>query len=176
MSVAINVAARCNCRKTVVGALLVIDGRIAATGYNGTVVGYTNCIDGGCPRCADPLAESGTQLDRCICVHAEANALVSAARMGVAIDKSQCWVTTDPCLDCTKLLIQAHVGRVIYWKPYPLPRKESEDLRTRLRASAVSITVFEQWEPDSDLLALDQRYNEIKERLKLYSEAHPPSD
>lgn len=59
MSIAVNVASRCNCRKTVVGAVLVRDGRIAATGYNRTVVGYTNCIDGGCPRCADPDAESG---------------------------------------------------------------------------------------------------------------------
>jgi dCMP deaminase len=170
MSIAIDVAARCNCRTTVVGAVITRDGRIASTGYNGTVVGYTNCIDGGCPRCADPEAESGTQLDRCICVHAEQNALLAAARFGIGVEGAECWVTTDPCLDCTKSLIQARVRKVVYWQPYRLPRPESEELRSSMREHAANITVLEQWKPDSDVLELQPRYDRIKVRLRTYVE------
>src|SRR5688572_15127149 len=126
MSIAVDVAARCNCRKTVVGAVIARAGRICSTGYNGTVTGFTNCIDGGCPRCADSDAESGTQLDRCVCVHAEQNALIAAARFGIQVEGGECWVTNEPCLDCTKSLIQARLDSVYYWHPYPLPREESE--------------------------------------------------
>ena len=168
MSLAVDVAARCSCRKTVVGAIIVKDGRICATGYNGTIAGFDNCIDGGCPRCADPDAESGAQLDRCICVHAEQNALLTAARFGVSVEGAECWVTTEPCLDCTKSLIQARVGRVIYWRPYPLPRPESERLRMEMRQHARAITSFEQWRPDTDVLDLEGRYQAIQRRLAAY--------
>jgi dCMP deaminase len=170
MALAIDVAARCNCRKTVVGAILVRDGRIAATGYNGTIVGYKNCIDGGCPRCSDPGVVSGTELDRCICVHAEANALLAAARFGVPVAGAECWVTTEPCLDCTKSLIQARVGKIYYWREYELPRKESQDLRAEMRAHALATTEFIKWTPDSDVLGLEMRYQAIVARLKAYAE------
>jgi dCMP deaminase len=179
MSVAINVASRCNCKKTVVGAVLVREGRIAATGYNGTIREFGHCIDGACPRCSDPNAESGTQLDRCICVHAEANALLSAARMGTAVNRAECWVTTEPCLECTKLLIQARVAKVFYWRAYPLPRAESQELRTAMRVCAANATdanektSFQLWTPDSDLLGLEARYAEIVARLGAYVAARP---
>lgn len=131
MSLAVDVAARCNCRKTVVGAIIVKDGRIASTGYNGTIKGFLDCIDGGCPRCNDNT-ESGAQLDRCICVHAEQNALLAAARFGVSVAGAEVWITTEPCLDCTKSLIQAGVGKVIYWRLYPL-KPESQELRLAMR-------------------------------------------
>ena len=168
MSIAVDVAARCNCRRTVVGAVIAREGRICSTGYNGTVAEFTNCIDGGCPRCADHDAESGTQLDRCVCVHAEQNALLAAARFGIAVAGAECWVTTEPCLDCTKSLIQAQVGRVLYWRPYRLPREESDKLRTDMRTKARKRTVFEQWTPDSDLLDLAKRYEAIVARLQEY--------
>src|SRR5213594_3288166 len=85
MAMAVDQAARCNCRKTPVGAIITRDDRVVSTGYNGTVAGFQNCIDGGCPRCSDPDVPSGTQLDRCICVHAEQNALLAAARFGVRL-------------------------------------------------------------------------------------------
>lgn len=168
MALAVDVAARCNCRKTVVGAVLTKEGRICSTGYNGTVVGYQNCIDGGCPRCDDPAAESGTQLDRCICVHAEQNALLSAERFGIGVQGAECWVTTDPCLDCTKSLIQARVARVIYWRPYSLPLEESNRLRLDMREHAKQSTVFEVWERETDVLHLEGRYMSIVERLRNY--------
>lgn len=65
MSIAVEVATRTNCRRTAVGALIVRDGRIISTGYNGTIPGYTNCLAGGCPRCSDPAAESRKALAIC---------------------------------------------------------------------------------------------------------------
>jgi dCMP deaminase len=123
LSMAVDQAARCNCRKTAVGAVIVRDDRIISTGYNGTIAGFANCIDGGCPRCADATVISGSQLDRCICVHAEQNALLAAARFGVRVEGAACWVTNEPCLDCTKQLIQAELAMVNFWRPYRLPNR-----------------------------------------------------
>jgi dCMP deaminase len=171
MSVAVDQAARCNCRKTAVGAIVARDDRIISTGYNGTIAGFTNCIDGGCPRCKDPGVQSGTELDRCICVHAEQNALLTAARFGVRAEEAECWVTTEPCLDCTKQLIQAQLAEVYYWKPYPLPRAESQQLRQKMKKHAEKVTRFRRWIPKTDVLGLEARYQGIKDRLDAYVQA-----
>src|SRR5262245_5985599 len=131
MSMAVDQAARCNCRKTPVGAVIARDDRVISTGYNGTITGFANCIDGGCPRCSDPNVLSGTRLDRCICVHAEQNALLTAARFGVRVERAVCWVTNEPCLDCTKQLIQARLAEVRYWNAYPL-QEDAQMLRTAM--------------------------------------------
>jgi dCMP deaminase len=163
MSMAVDQAARCNCRKTAVGAIVAKDDRIISTGYNGTIGGFTNCIDGGCPRCEN--APSGTRLDECICVHAEQNALLAAARFGVSVEGAECWVTNEPCLDCTKQLIQAELGEIWYWKPYPL-KPELQALREKMRCHAANRqTQFKLWSPDSDVLGLEARYAAIRARL-----------
>lgn len=121
MAMAVEVASRSNCLKAHVGAILLQDDRIRAVGYNGTVEGYPDCFEGGCPRCKDLRLGRGEALDRCVCVHAEENALVSAARFGISIDGAECYVTHEPCLSGTKLLIQAHVAKVVYLKIYEYP-------------------------------------------------------
>ena len=90
MSLAVATAARSNCRKRAVGAIITSERRIIAAGYDGTIMGFTNCIDGGCPRC-NSNAESGTRLDECICVHAEQNALLSAAQLNNGVKGRQGW-------------------------------------------------------------------------------------
>ena len=170
LSIAVDQAARCNCRKTPVGAIIARHDRIISTGYNGTIGGFKNCVDGGCPRCMDAVP-SGTQLDRCICVHAEQNALLAAARFGVRVEGAECWVTTEPCLDCTKQLIQAELGEIYYWKPYPLPNPESQNLRDEMRRHAAEKekkTTFVAWMPDSNVLELEARYSAIRSRLEEY--------
>src|SRR2546425_4024023 len=97
MALAVEVASRVNCMKVHVGAILLYDGRIRAVGYNGTLPGYEDCFAGGCDRCRDEKIPGGEDLDRCICVHAEENALASAARFGIPIDHSVCYVTYEPC-------------------------------------------------------------------------------
>jgi len=101
-------------------------------------------------------------------VHAEQNALLAAARFGVTVGGAVCWVTNEPCLDCTKQLIQAELAEVYYWNAYPLPNAESQSLRERMRGHPENRTVFRLWTPESNILNLEARYGGIKERLDAY--------
>ena len=115
MGIAVAVRARANCTGRRVGAIVVRDRRILSTGYNGTPAGMTNCEDGGCERCARPEAyASGEGYDVCICVHAEQNALLAAARFGVAIEGCTVYTTLQPCFGCLKEMLQASVHEVCY--------------------------------------------------------------
>jgi dCMP deaminase len=129
VEIALTVKTRANCTGSDIGAVLVRDNRIVSTGFNGTPQGFTNCLDGGCVRCRDrELRKKGRidemsypgldsehkHFDLCICVHAEANALLSAARAGMRTDGSTLYVTHKPCFSCLKEALQAGVGRIVY--------------------------------------------------------------
>ena len=125
MGIAEAVKARANCRGSRIGALLVLEGRIVSTGYNGTPSDMTNCDEGGCERCANPERyESGTAYDICICVHAEQNALLAAARFGIAVEGAILYSTMRPCFGCTKELLQARVKGVVYLSDWRHPDRE----------------------------------------------------
>ena len=110
MGIAMSVRSRADCLGNRVGAILVLDDRIISTGYNGTPASMTNCTDGGCERCADrERYQSGSRYDLCICVHAEQNALLAAARFGIATEGAVLYSTMRPCFGCTKELLQAGV-------------------------------------------------------------------
>jgi dCMP deaminase len=113
LSIARTVASRSNCSRRHVGALIVVEKAIIATGYNGTPMGVTNCSDGGCPRCASD-APPGQGYDTCLCVHAEQNAIVLAARHGNATDGGVLFATLRPCFGCAKEAIQAGIKEVVY--------------------------------------------------------------
>ena len=113
LSIARTVASRSNCSRRHVGAVIVVDKAIIATGYNGTPMGVTNCADGGCPRCASD-APPGQGYDTCLCVHAEQNAIVLAARHGNATDGGVLYATLRPCFGCAKEAIQAGIRAVVY--------------------------------------------------------------
>jgi dCMP deaminase len=122
MSIALAVRARADCTGNRVGALLVQEKLIVATGYNGTPAGAPNCSAGGCERCAHPdRYPSGQGYDLCICVHAEANALLMAARVGIATEGSTLYSTMRPCFGCSKELLQAGVRRVVYLHDWAHP-------------------------------------------------------
>jgi dCMP deaminase len=119
MGIALAVRARANCTGRRVGAIIVRDYRILSTGYNGTPTKMRNCEDGGCERCANPQSyASGEGYDLCICVHAEQNALLAAARFGVAVEGCTVYTTLQPCFGCLKEVIQASVREVCYLKPW----------------------------------------------------------
>ena len=119
MGIALAVRARANCTGRRVGAVIVRDRRILSTGYNGTPSKMLNCEEGGCHRCAHPEAYgSGEGYDLCICVHAEQNALLAAARFGVAIEDCTMYTTLQPCFGCLKELLQANVREVCYLRPW----------------------------------------------------------
>jgi len=119
MDIARTVASRSNCVKRKVAAVVTLDKRIISTGYNGTPRGTTNCNEDGCPRCND-LAPGGTRLDECLCSHAEENAITQAAYHGVSLKGGTVYTTFSPCLQCTKMIINAGLTEVVYQSEYPL--------------------------------------------------------
>jgi len=119
MSIARVVASRSNCVKRKVGAVIARDRRIISTGYNGTPRGVRNCNEGGCPRC-NAFVTGGTRLDECVCSHGEENALVQAAYHGVSVRSGTIYTTFCPCLQCTKMILNAGIEEVVYNADYPL--------------------------------------------------------
>ncbi|KAI8365760.1 cytidine deaminase-like protein [Blakeslea trispora] len=111
-------AQRSNCMKRRVGCILVKDHRVIATGYNGTPRGLRNCNEGGCGRCND-ATPCGAGLDRCLCMHAEENALLEAGRSIVVYDSSVVlYCNTCPCLGCAIKIVQQGVKEVVYNRSY----------------------------------------------------------
>lgn len=114
------VASRSSCAKRHVAAVVVKDHRIISTGYNGTPRGTRNCNEGGCERCLS-LAPSGSSLGDCLCSHAEENAIVQASYHGVSLRDATIYTTFQPCILCTKMIINAGITEVVFRHAYPLP-------------------------------------------------------
>ena len=114
MNIAIAVRKKASCKGRRVGALIVKENRIISTGYNGTPEGFQNCLDGGCVRCSKRGEYGRQHYDICICVHAEQNALITAARFGLPVAGSTVYSTIRPCFNCTKEMLQAYVSLVVY--------------------------------------------------------------
>jgi dCMP deaminase len=120
MEVARVVARRATCLRRRVGAVLVRDNRILATGYNGAPSGVTHCLDTGCLR--ERLGvPSGERHELCRAVHAEQNVIIQAAQYGVTTAGSTLYVTCQPCFICAKMLVNAGIRRVVCEGPYPDP-------------------------------------------------------
>lgn len=118
MQLAFVVAGRSTCLRRQVGAVMVKDKQILSTGYNGSPSGLRHCDEVGCLR-QSLSVPSGERHEICRAVHAEQNALVQAAKHGVSIMGADLYVTHQPCVLCTKLLINAGILRVVYTHPYP---------------------------------------------------------
>jgi dCMP deaminase len=105
MNLAVQVATRSTCPRKHVGAIIVRDKTILSTGYNGSIRGAPHCTEVGC------LMDNG----HCVrTVHAEANALVQAARHGVMLEGAEIYVTASPCFNCFKLIANAGINVVRY--------------------------------------------------------------
>ena len=115
---------RSNCITRQVGAVIVRYHRQLSTGYNRTPPGIKNCYEGGCKRCADRMEgkiKSGEALDRCVCNHAEANAIMHCAILGIeAVTQGAILYSTFvPCLECTKMAITIGIKKFICLDEYP---------------------------------------------------------
>lgn len=109
MNLALEAATRSTCPRKSVGAVIVRDKAILATGYNGSIRGLGHCTELGC------LIEN----EHCVrTVHAEANAILQAARHGVRIDDADIYVTASPCWNCFKLIANAGIRRILYGEFY----------------------------------------------------------
>ncbi len=108
---------RSSCLRRAVGAVLVKERRLLATGYNGVPTGVTHCEVSGCLR--EKLnVPSGERHELCRGLHAEQNAILQAALHGVSIKESSLYCTNLPCIICAKMLINAGVRRIVYLDGY----------------------------------------------------------
>ena len=113
MNIANEVATRSTCDRKHVGSVIVRDKSILATGYNGSVRGLGHCDDEG------HIIEDG----HCVrTVHAEANAIVQAARNGMRIDGAGIYVTASPCWGCFRLIANAGLVRIVFGEFYRDPK------------------------------------------------------
>lgn len=111
------VATRSTCLRRSVGALIVRDKRILATGYNGAPSGLPHCLDVGCLR--DQLGvPSGERQELCRGLHAEQNAIIQASLHGISVKGGTIYVTLAPCVTCAKMIINAGIERVVYRDTY----------------------------------------------------------
>lgn len=117
MSIAQLVARRSTCLRRQVGAVLVKDKNILATGYNGTPKGIIHCSETGCLR-EQLKVPSGQRHELCRGLHAEQNAIIQAASHGVNISDATLYCTNSPCIICTKMLINAGISKVVYLEGY----------------------------------------------------------
>lgn len=136
MTIAADVARRSTCLRRRVGAILVVDKRILATGYNGAPTGVAHCAQTGCLR-EQMAVPSGERHELCRGLHAEQNAIIQAARHGVRIDGATLYTTHHPCSMCAKMAINAGVRRIVCREDYP------DDLgKAMLRLGKVNLEVL----------------------------------
>jgi len=127
MGIAHQAATRATCPRKHVGAVIVRDRTVLSTGYNGSIRGLPHCEDGGC------IMEDG----HCITtVHAEANAILQAAKNGVSVDGAELYTTASPCWNCFKLIANAGIRTIYFGEFY---REE----RTRQTAEKIGITLVD---------------------------------
>lgn len=141
MDLARLVATRSTCLRRKVGAVLVRDKRILATGYNGAPRGMKHCLEIGCIR-DEMNIPSGTRAEICRAIHGEQNAIIQCALYGTSSEGSTIYITHQPCSVCTKMLINAGVKRLVYEQPYP-----DEFALNLIKESGIK---FEQWQPKKD--------------------------
>ena len=113
------VASWSSCLRRKIGAVVVRDKRILSTGYNGAASGINSCVERNeCLR--DKLCiESGTRQEICYAIHAEQNAIVQAAKMGVSLEGSTIYITHQPCSMCARMIINSGIKRIVYSEGYP---------------------------------------------------------
>lgn len=138
MKLASTARQRANCLGKKIGAVIIVGNRVVSTGYNGVPEGMSNCRSGGCYICFNKYQSrgkkgkqkekrrSGKSYDECICVHAEQNALMSAARFGISIDGGTVYTTHQPCFTCLKQCLQAKIKKIFFQKQL---YKEDHDRR-----------------------------------------------
>ena len=125
MEIAHMVATRSTCLRRAVGAVLIKEKRILTTGYNGAPSGLAHCEEVGCLRELQQVP-SGQRHELCRGLHAEQNAILQAALYGVPIAGATLYCTTQPCVVCAKMLINARIREVVITDSYP--DKMSADL------------------------------------------------
>jgi len=113
-NIAKEIASASKCVSKQVGAVIVKEGRILSTGYNGTPAGYQNC----CEYWDGKYTKEHHEWSKTYEIHAEMNAIIWAARKGISIEGATIYVTLEPCSECSKNLIASGIKRIVYEKAY----------------------------------------------------------
>ena len=122
-----------------VGAVIVKNKRVMTTGYNGAASGIKSCKERGSCLRRELNIPSGTRHEICYATHAEQNAIIQAAKLGVCIDGATLYCTHQPCVICAKMIINSGIKRIVYKDGYP-----DEFSMQLLRESGVEIVKFEE--------------------------------
>lgn len=102
-----------------IGAVIVKEKRVLTTGYNGAPAGVKTCVERGeCLRKKLGIP-SGTRHEMCYAIHAEQNAIIQAAKLGVSIEGATLYCTHQPCIICAKMIVNSGIERIVYEKGYP---------------------------------------------------------
>lgn len=144
MAQSVLLAMRSTCNRLAVGAVLVRDRRVIAGGYNGSVSGDVHCIDEGCYMVGGHCIRT---------IHAEMNALLQCAKLGIKADGAEIYVTHFPCLECTKAMVQTGIQTIHYLydyhnNEYALKLLKQNDVK--LHQVNLSSKVFEQAAAEMD--------------------------
>jgi dCMP deaminase len=116
------VAERSTCTRARVGAVIVRNRMILATGYNGSPAGHPHCTEVGC-LVVTSRNSNGEDEENCTrTIHAEINAIAQAAKSGVSIDGGDIYITHSPCMHCLKVLLNTGIRRICFEKEYKLDR------------------------------------------------------
>ena len=114
INIATELATASKCVSKHVGAVIVKDGRILSTGYNGTPAGFINCNE----YWHNEYTQEHHEWSKTYEIHAEMNAIIWAAREGISIEGATIYVTLEPCSECSKNLTASGIQRIVYAKEY----------------------------------------------------------
>lgn len=118
MTITRTVAERSTCGRAKVGAVIVRDRNILATGYNGSPAGLPHCLDAGCLIYESRTPDGEIEQNCYRTIHAEMNAITQAAKNGAAIRDADIYVTHTPCIHCLKVLINTGIRNIYFEKEY----------------------------------------------------------
>jgi len=128
------VAERSTCKRAKVGAVIVRDRNIVATGYNGSPAGLPHCTEVGCLIYSSRTPSGETEENCFRTIHAEINAIAQAAKNGTSIRDADIYITHTPCIHCFKVLLNTGIRRIYYEREYKL-----HTLEDMLRHTDVSL-------------------------------------
>ncbi|MBK6911577.1 MAG: dCMP deaminase family protein [bacterium] len=152
------VSMRSACLRRAVGALIVRNNQILASGYNGPPAGHPHPDElGGCERDIEGI-KSGERLELCICLHAEQNALLQCARNGVPVDGADIYVTVFPCPICARMIANSGIKHVKVFGSYPGEERSRRVLENvGIKVDLLDVSGFRAplvgphgWETDAD--------------------------
>ncbi|MCJ8327333.1 MAG: deaminase [Campylobacterales bacterium] len=133
INIAHEISKASKCVSKQVGAVIVKDGRILSTGYNGTPAGFTNCND----HWDGEYTKDHHEWSKTYEIHAEMNAIIWAARKGISIEGASIFVTLEPCSECSKNLIASGITRIVFDRAYE--HTNSEVISSFIKQNGIKI-------------------------------------